>query len=355
MKLLKMSAFTHIRDRLDDIRAFSSATMSIIKLIIGAALVINLLAGVWHFLGMRAIETGYYNWLSKYCPDPHISCADGYSLWHRYLLSLYFTITTMTSTGYGDVLPVGRNEYVMAMFLQLTGNVFVAILVGNVLGIVASWNQVSEKQRARSDGVNTLMEAYNLPSQLRRQLRKWARSVEGGVVDSNILVEMPDTLRREFLLISQRPLLDKLKLFKGRVSDPEFQPVIADVLFKLQRLKFEAEDYVTVEGNPVEGLYFITAGTVEVFQGEEVVGQRGTGDMLGEYEVMFSPAHVFSSVAMVPTTAHLLKKQDLVDILRAYPAFAKDMRALAGLCRKEAETVLGRPVETRRLPDSSAG
>ena len=43
----RMSAFTHIRDRLDDIRVFSSATMSIIKLIIGAALVINLLAGVW--------------------------------------------------------------------------------------------------------------------------------------------------------------------------------------------------------------------------------------------------------------------------------------------------------------------
>ena len=41
-----------------------------------------------HFLGMRAIETGYYNWLSKYCPDPHISCADGYSLWRRYLVSL---------------------------------------------------------------------------------------------------------------------------------------------------------------------------------------------------------------------------------------------------------------------------
>jgi hypothetical protein len=36
---------------------------------------------------------------------------------------------------------------------------------------------------------------------------------------------------------------------------------------------------------------------------------KPAGDMLGEYEVMFSPAHVFSSVAMVPTTAHLLKKQ----------------------------------------------
>jgi hypothetical protein len=31
-------------------------------------------------------------------------------------------------------------------------------------------------------------------------------------------------------------------------------------------LIFCVQDYVTVEGNPVEGLYFITAGTVEVFQ-----------------------------------------------------------------------------------------
>ncbi len=33
------------------------------------------------------------------------------------------------------------------------------------------------------------------------------------------------------------------------------------------------------------------------------------GDMLGEYEVMFSPAHMFSSVALKPSTAHLLLKQ----------------------------------------------
>ncbi len=31
-------------------------------------------------------------------------------------------------------------------------------------------------------------------------------------------------------------------------------------------LVVSVQDYVTVEGNPVEGLYFITVGTVEVFQ-----------------------------------------------------------------------------------------
>ena len=48
--------------------------------------------------------------------------------------------------------------------------------VGNVLGIVSSWNTVNEKQRARSDGIKNLMEKFHLPIDLRRQLRKWAVS-----------------------------------------------------------------------------------------------------------------------------------------------------------------------------------
>ncbi len=43
------------------------------------------------------------------------------------------------------------------MFLQVVGNVFVAVLVGNVLSIVANRNRKSEKHRARMDGVNDLM------------------------------------------------------------------------------------------------------------------------------------------------------------------------------------------------------
>ena len=46
--------------------------------------------------------------------------------------------------------------------------------VGNVLGFVASWRSVSERQRQRYDSIMTLMERYELPMDLRRQLRKWA-------------------------------------------------------------------------------------------------------------------------------------------------------------------------------------
>lgn len=42
-----MTAFTHIKDKINDIRVLSSATVSILKLMVAAALLVNLLAGVW--------------------------------------------------------------------------------------------------------------------------------------------------------------------------------------------------------------------------------------------------------------------------------------------------------------------
>ncbi len=64
-------------------------------------------------------------------------------------------------------------EYIFAMLLQVTGNVFVAILVGNVLSIVSSWNTVSEKERMRNDGIQALMSQFRFAKDLRRRLRKW--------------------------------------------------------------------------------------------------------------------------------------------------------------------------------------
>ena len=55
---------------------------------------------------------------------------------------------------------------------------FVAILVGNVLSVLASLDRTSEKFRERMAGVQNLMIRFQLPKHLRRRLRKWV--VRGG-------------------------------------------------------------------------------------------------------------------------------------------------------------------------------
>jgi hypothetical protein len=64
-------------------------------------------------------------------------------------------------------------EAFVATLLEIIGNVYVAIVVGNVLHILANVSKTSEKHRERLDGVNSLMMQFPLPKPIRRQLRRW--------------------------------------------------------------------------------------------------------------------------------------------------------------------------------------
>jgi potassium voltage-gated channel Eag-related subfamily H protein 7 len=58
--------------------------------------------------------------------------------WKLYLTSLYFTIYTITSVGYGDVGPKNYLETAVAIFMVIVSGISWAILLGQVCGVVAS-------------------------------------------------------------------------------------------------------------------------------------------------------------------------------------------------------------------------
>jgi len=48
---------------------------------------------------------------------------------------LYFSVTTLTSTGYGDIVPMLRQARALCVLEQLTGALFLAILIARVAGV----------------------------------------------------------------------------------------------------------------------------------------------------------------------------------------------------------------------------
>jgi hypothetical protein len=48
---------------------------------------------------------------------------------------LYFSITTLTSTGFGDIVPLLRRVRALCVFEQLTGALFLAILIARLAGV----------------------------------------------------------------------------------------------------------------------------------------------------------------------------------------------------------------------------
>ncbi|CAN1120244.1 Potassium channel AKT1 [Linum perenne] len=58
------------------------------------------------------------------------------SLWIRYVTSMYWSITTLTTVGYGDLHPVNTREMVFDIFYMLFNLGLTAYLIGNMTNLV---------------------------------------------------------------------------------------------------------------------------------------------------------------------------------------------------------------------------
>lgn len=58
------------------------------------------------------------------------------SLWIRYVTTIYWSITTLTTVGYGDLHPVNQREMIFDIFYMLFNLGLTAYLIGNMTNLV---------------------------------------------------------------------------------------------------------------------------------------------------------------------------------------------------------------------------
>lgn len=58
------------------------------------------------------------------------------SVWIRYVTSMYWSITTLTTVGYGDLHPVNTREMIFDIFYMLFNLGLTAYLIGNMTNLV---------------------------------------------------------------------------------------------------------------------------------------------------------------------------------------------------------------------------
>ena len=53
----------------------------------------------------------------------------------EFMDALYFSFTVLTSTGFGDIVPLTRQARALCLVEQLTGALFLAILIARLAGV----------------------------------------------------------------------------------------------------------------------------------------------------------------------------------------------------------------------------
>jgi hypothetical protein len=182
----------------------------------------------------------------------------------QYVASLYWSVMTMTTVGYGDVAPKSTNERVFAVFAMLVGALFFGYGISEVVNIVASLREKDTLFRRQMDTVNSYMKARDLPQELREEIREYMvqlqKSKEHDLdAEEEILDQLSAMLRSKVAFAINDHFLSGMPFFAG--SDPGF---LLDLALSMRMLYLPPFENVITEGEYGDTMYFIVRGAIEV-------------------------------------------------------------------------------------------
>merc|ERR1711939_406245 len=92
-------------------------------------------------------------WFEKYHAD------ESPSMPTVYLTSIYWAMTTMTTVGYGDIIPTSDSERFFSIIAMIVGGAFYGYLVGSITDVVIRPGLAREYQE-RMHLVLTFVDSY---------------------------------------------------------------------------------------------------------------------------------------------------------------------------------------------------
>eukprot|EP00746_Dinoflagellata_sp_MGD_P158051 gnl/MRDRNA2_/MRDRNA2_86374_c0_seq5.p1 gnl/MRDRNA2_/MRDRNA2_86374_c0~~gnl/MRDRNA2_/MRDRNA2_86374_c0_seq5.p1 ORF type:complete len:591 (-),score=62.25 gnl/MRDRNA2_/MRDRNA2_86374_c0_seq5:349-2037(-) len=140
--------------------------IGIVRVIVTMNVVIHWCACIWYVAAAESEEYEGVNWIDAHLPN-HIKDLDRLEHhWTFYQWSLYFTMTTMTTVGYGDISPTSTHETRRVfLFLGMCAFVFSAQM-GSLGQLVANLNEDIHDKRHQIVVLARYLRWRNVPRKL---------------------------------------------------------------------------------------------------------------------------------------------------------------------------------------------
>ncbi|GAV91111.1 cNMP_binding domain-containing protein/Ion_trans domain-containing protein/DUF3354 domain-containing protein/Ank_2 domain-containing protein [Cephalotus follicularis] len=219
------------------------------------------------------------------------------SLWIRYVTSLYWSITTLTTVGYGDLHPVNTSEMMFDIFYMLFNLGLTAYLIGNMTNLVVHGTSRTRRFRDTIRAASSFSQRNQLPPRLQDQMLAHLclkfRTDSEGLQQQETLDSLPKAIRSSISHYLFYSLVDKVYLFQGVSNDLLFQ-----LVSEMKAEYFPPKEDVILQNEAPTDFYVLVTGAVDLLvlkNGvEQVVGEARTGDICGEIGLLCYRPQLFT-------------------------------------------------------------
>ncbi|PSR91820.1 Potassium channel like [Actinidia chinensis var. chinensis] len=185
------------------------------------------------------------------------------SLWVRYVTTMYWSITTLSTTGYGDLHPVNEREMVFDIFYMLFNLGLTSYLIGNMTNLVVHITSRTRQFRDTIQAASSFAQRNQIPDRLQDQMLAHLclryRTDSEGLQQQETLEALPKAIRSSISHFLFYSVVDKVYLFNGVSNDLLFQ-----LVSEMKAEYFPPKEDVILQNEAPTDLYILVTGTVDL-------------------------------------------------------------------------------------------
>jgi hypothetical protein len=165
IRLLKFARLPHFLHRLHEISNWPFSTLSVIQFGMMSCLVLHWIACLWASLGADAEESWLHQAKDEY---QFLEFVDNHDM---YLMSLYWSVTVLSSVGFGDITPRARAEFFWAIVCMVIGGTVWAYVVGCICSMATSMDKHRTAFESQMNDVNIMCAERQFDPSLRSRVQ----------------------------------------------------------------------------------------------------------------------------------------------------------------------------------------
>jgi hypothetical protein len=183
----------------------------------------------------------------------------------KYVVTLYWVFTTMTTVGYGDITPTNDLERLYAVIVMIFG----ATVFGYIIGSIAELSNGSEDALGSKlclirDFCDERGLSHRTQSFVQRHYAFWYQEMTPLHDEPRLLHELPPSLRKEVILYIHRQTIRTVALFKTPLPDWFVSTTVR--LLEPQAFSPGADIIGPDEAGMFEDIIFVQEGKCEAYR-----------------------------------------------------------------------------------------
>ncbi|XP_021374212.1 potassium voltage-gated channel subfamily H member 6-like [Mizuhopecten yessoensis] len=327
LKTARLLRLVRVVRKLDRYSEYGAAVL--LLLMATFALIAHWLACIWYAIGnverphLPPPKIGWLDQLAEQTHQQYVNGTGGPTIKSKYVTALYFTFSSLTSVGFGNVSPNTNSEKIFSILIMLIGSLMYASIFGNVSAIIQRLYSGTARYHTQMLRIKEFIRFHQIPNPLRQRLEEYfqhAWSYTNGIDMNMVLKSFPECLQADICLHLNKTLINNCQAFKG--ASPGCLRALS---MKFKTTHVPPGDTLQHRGDVLTGLYFISRGSIEILKEDIVVAILGKDDVFGENICKHETIGKSSCNvrALTYCDLHKIHRDDLMEILDMYPEFSE--------------------------------